>query len=74
MVMSWQNGDYNCAQCGNGVDESCDLTAVIGGVEADYIETAPGQYKLLESYYSVLVCPVCYRREIDAVALRLLTW
>lgn len=73
-MMSWETGCSSCDECGDVVDTSSDLTAVFGGIEADYREVAPGVYVSVECAYSIEVCPCCYQRHVNEVSFRLLSW
>jgi hypothetical protein len=89
MAMSWENGLFICGGCGAEV-ESYELTPVIGGVETDYVEVAPGRYAELmtgnrvemtpEQYerskhlISILLCGDCVKERDNQIATRLLSW
>jgi hypothetical protein len=71
-VMNWVNGLYECDGECDGEYALASLTRVPVGVETEYLEVAPGQYRLVEVVCSIALCPGCLRRSVDRIVAGLL--
>jgi hypothetical protein len=73
-VMNGVNGLYECdGECG-GEYALASLTRVPAGVETEYLEVAPGQYRLVEVACSIALCSDCLKKHDGQIAAGLFSW